>query len=333
NLFSDPERRSDGIFSVDPLLIYTSGSSQWFTGIVSLVNTSKHAYLRGALVLTEAFSCMSKFAGALVLWSSGGSTSDGKSWADYSNAATKLKRITSARHLLAGSFWKSNCCRKRNPIPLVIGRISSFTLKRIRKEAEWLQSLPLLSLAGLLTSPEPQRCMDRKPCKMENRGCALFENLASSKTVESITGVEFPTMLDNSMPGDDGDSTFMSEILVGTGSRTLKIIRIKSLKVYAFGFYVHPFDVCGKLGRKYSCIPDDELKGCRDFYRDLLREDISMTVRLVVNYDGVKINTVKEVFEKSLRARLATMNPEADLSCLQTFGSFFTRDIALHVVT
>ncbi|KAF3658415.1 putative pre-mRNA-processing factor 6-like [Capsicum annuum] len=60
-------------------------------------------------------------------------------------------------------------------------------------------------------------------------------------------------------------------VLVGTGSRIMKIIRIKSLKVYAFGFYVHPFDVCRKLGWKYASVPFCELNKRQDFYQDLLR--------------------------------------------------------------
>ncbi|KAI8550898.1 hypothetical protein RHMOL_Rhmol06G0143200 [Rhododendron molle] len=60
-------------------------------------------------------------------------------------------------------------------------------------------------------------------------------------------------------------------VLVGTGSRTMKIIKIKSLKVYAFGFYVHPYDVCAKLGPKYASILAGEVNKCHDFYKDLLR--------------------------------------------------------------
>nr|AAC14521.1 hypothetical protein [Arabidopsis thaliana] len=59
-----------------------------------------------------------------------------------------------------------------------------------------------------------------------------------------------------------------------------------------------------KLGRKYASVPASKLDKCDDLYKDLLREDIVMSVRLVVNYNGLKINTVRDVFEKSLRARL-----------------------------
>ncbi|KAJ8774324.1 hypothetical protein K2173_011196 [Erythroxylum novogranatense] len=47
-----------------------------------------------------------------------------------------------------------------------------------------------------------------------------------------------------------------------------------------------------------------ELNKRQEFYQDLLREDIDMIVRLVINCNGMKISTVKNAFEKSLRARL-----------------------------
>ncbi|GFQ00048.1 fatty-acid-binding protein 2 [Phtheirospermum japonicum] len=246
---------------MDPLL---PQSAHWLTHIASLVDNSRYLYVPGSSVLQEAFNCMSKFAGALVVCSSN------------------------------------------------------------------VMAIPLEP-----SSVEAQRCMDRKPCEIGNRGCGpcsdlYFQNLAwdDNKTVEPRTGVEFPTVLSDFISGESS-SSFTPEVLVGTGSRTMTIIRIKSLKVYAFGFYVHPFDVCEKLGPKYACIPENELG--QDFYQDLLREDISMTVRLVINCNGIKINTVKDAFEKSLRARLARTNPDADFSCLQTFGSLFSQDIPLHV--
>nr|GEX82541.1 fatty-acid-binding protein 2 isoform X1 [Tanacetum cinerariifolium] len=67
---------------------------------------------------------------------------------------------------------------------------------------------------------------------------------------------------------------------------------------------VHPYDVCNKLGSKYASLPDDEVKTHDNFFSDLLREDISMTLRLVVSCNGIKISTVRDAFEKSLQARL-----------------------------
>lgn len=153
---------------------------------------------------------------------------------------------------------------------------------------------------------------DHRPCEVDHRGCdnSFFQNLNWSRhAVEPRTGIEFPTILDNLIAGEQ-NSSFTSEVLVGTGSRIMKIIRIKSLKVYAFGFYVHPFDVCQKLGWKYASVPFCELNKQQDFYQDLL-----------------------SVFEKSLRARLFKANPDTDYHCLETFGSMFSQDIPIHAGT
>ncbi|GER35365.1 chalcone-flavanone isomerase family protein [Striga asiatica] len=358
--FIEPDGGSMGSFSMDPLL---PQSAHWLTHIASMVDNSRHLFLPGSLVLQDAFNCMSKFACALVLRFGSGSNCNinrklpGNNLGSHSNASsTQVKHISSVRQDVSRFFWNSKH-RMKSGIPVVFGKVSSFALKQICKEAERLQCFPVLSLAAALVPPftnissnflaiptetssvEAQSCMDRNPCEIENRICGpsgglYFQNLAwdDNKTVEPRTGVEFPTMLGDFMSGES-NSSFTPEVLVGTGSRTMTIIRIKTLKVYAFAFYVHPFDVCEKLGSKYACIPEDELNKCQDFYRDLLREDINMTIRLVINCNGIKINTVKDAFEKSLRARLERTNPHADFSCLQTFGSIFSQDIPLHVGT
>ncbi|KAF6150431.1 hypothetical protein GIB67_023930 [Kingdonia uniflora] len=113
----------------------------------------------------------------------------------------------------------------------------------------------------------------------------------------------------------------------------MKVIKIKSLSVYAFGLYVRPDSICENLGPKYASVLVNELNNRPDFYEYFLREDIHMTVRLVVNCNGLKINTVRDAFEKSLRARLLKMNPNTNYYCLRTFGSYFAQDISLPVGT
>ncbi|KAH6761384.1 hypothetical protein C2S51_018333 [Perilla frutescens var. frutescens] len=360
--FVEPDGNTGGIFPIDPLLPHSLGA-HWISHIASLVDNSRNLFVPGSMAIQEAFHCMSKFAGALVIWCAGGSNVNVKrklpgdhlgSLSSCSGTSTRVRQISSVRRDLSGVFWKLKYSRI-SAIPVVFNKISSFAMKQLCKEAQWLQSFPMLSLGAALVPPltnlstnvlaipldtssmEAQRCADQKHCDIESRGCGpcsdlYLQSLAWAKTTEPRTGVEFPTMLDNTISGEI-NSCFTPEILVGTGSRTMTIIRIKSLKVYAFGFYVHPFDVCEKLGPKYACIPEHELNKHQDFYRDLLRSDINMTVRLVVSCNGIKINTVKDVFEKSLRARLTKMNPEADFSCLQAFGSIFKQDIPLRVGT
>ncbi|KAF3578034.1 hypothetical protein DY000_02034462, partial [Brassica cretica] len=203
-------------------------------------------------------------------------------------------------------------------------------------EAERLHSCSVLSLAVSLMSVnglglslgsddvQVSNNVEHRSCQVGRSSGLSFHKLdAKRPTVEPRTGIEFPVSLKKNASG------LTSEVLVATGSRTMKIVKIKSLKVYAFGFYVHPSSVCQKLGPKYASIPGSKLGRCDDLYKDLLREDIVMSVRLVVNYNGLKINTVREAFEKSLRARLVKANPKTNFNCLNDFGSFFTQDIPI----
>ncbi|KAL2545164.1 Fatty-acid-binding protein 2 [Forsythia ovata] len=358
-MFVEPDGGSGG-FSMDPLVPHVSG--HWLFHVSSFIDNSRYLYIPGSLALEEAFNCVSKFAGSVLLWFASGSNShiNNKISGDHigssssCKASRQVKRNYSNKCDFSGFFWKSRY-KGESAVPVVFGKISRFTLNKLFKEAERLQSLPALSLAAALVPPftnvssnelaipletapvEIQRCTDRRPCEVETHGCGpcseiYLQNLAWSRNaVEPRTGIEFPTMLDGIITGEN--TSFTPEVLVGTGSRTMTIIRIKSLKLYAFGFYVHPFDVCEKLGPKYACIPEYELNKRQDFYQDLLREDINMTVRLVVSCNGIKINTVRDAFEKSLRSRLMRTNPDADHHCLHTFGSMFSQDIPLHVGT
>ncbi|KAK9698232.1 hypothetical protein RND81_08G090100 [Saponaria officinalis] len=227
--------------------------------------------------------------------------------------------------------------------------VSTFSIKHPFIRPDSIQSLaaaiilPLNNLASNMFSILPAHAhhvqmlgsVDQTPCTARLRGClghSFTDHYWTRRAVEPLTGIEFPGILNN-IVAMENQSNLSSEVLVGTGSRTVTIIKIKSLKVYAFGFYVHPYSICQKLGSKYANIPAAELKDCSDFYADLLREDIGMTVRLVVNCNGMKINAVKDSFEKSLRARLVKTNPETDFKCIETFGSFFTKDIPLPVGT
>ncbi|XP_023732781.1 fatty-acid-binding protein 2 isoform X2 [Lactuca sativa] len=241
--------------------------------------------------------------------------------------------------------------KKALEIPEIFNKFSRFAIKQLVGKAKELQFIPALSLAGNLVPPLDNisrnylavshenvngvvgRYMNHVPCEVQQQKCGdLHGNFnCSSPAVEPKTGIEFPTLLDNIFGGSN--SSLNTEVLVGTGSKTMKIIKIKSLKLYAFGFYVHPYDICKKLGSKYASLPKEEVNKHHNFYSDLLREDISMTVRLVVSYNGLKISTVRDAFEKSLRARLIKMNPDTDYDCLRSFGSLFSEDIPIRAGT
>ncbi|GMY29078.1 fatty-acid-binding protein 2 [Fagus crenata] len=354
--FIDLDGGSPDIVPIEPLVLHNFGG-HLFSQISSFMDNSilqsQNLHVPGSLALQEAFNCMSKLAGALLFWCS--STSTSNMARDISSSThgskprsctsnTQVKRITSIRHNLAGFRYRFRS-KGKSATPVLFGKISSFTMKLLFQETERLQSYPLLSLAAALVPPfhnlssevlavpleNTNVDMDQRACEVENQRCMelSFPDLNLTRhAVEPRTGIEFPMILDKILAAEK-NSSLSSEVLVGTGSRTMKIIKIKSLKIYAFGFYIHPYSVCKKLGPKYASISVDELNKHHDFYQDLLREDINMTVRLVVNCNGMKINTVKDAFEKSLRARLVKTNPDTDYHCLRTFGSYFAQDIPI----
>ncbi|KGN55383.1 fatty-acid-binding protein 2 isoform X2 [Cucumis sativus] len=324
---------------------------------------SRNLYMTGSLALQEAFNCFSKIAGALLIWCSSTSTANvtreiaddlhGSNSRSFKNFS-EVRGIRSGR-LGSGGFHFSFNLDKELSNPIFLGKLGSFAskLKLLGKEAGKQQLHPLLTVAAALVPPlnnlssdimpvplensavQVHGSMDQKPCEVAYRthaGLMVPDVNWARNAIEPKTGIEFPMMLDNILDAEN-NSCLSSEVLVGTGSSIKKIVKIKSLKVYAFGFYVHPKSVCEKLGPKYASSPADELNERCDFYEDLLREDINMTVRLVVNYNGMKINTVRDAFEKSLRARLLKANPETDYHCVRTFGSLFTKDIPLPVGT
>ncbi|KAJ7966351.1 fatty-acid-binding protein 2-like [Quillaja saponaria] len=361
-LFSiNPDGVAPDIFPLEPFPLNNFGG-HIISQITSFVDNSVyHSCVPGTLALQDAFNCLSKFAGALIVWFCSGSSSNitqdiagsaHNSKLGNCNASMKVKHITTVRHKLAGFRFHYVSKRESNP-PLALGKISSFAIKLLLGETKRFQSYPVLSLAAALIPPfqnlssnvlavplentdvQVHGGMDQMPCEIEHQQCACisFPELNWRRhAVEPRTGIEFPMILDNILAGEE-KSSLNSEVLVGTGSRTMKIVKIKSLRVYAFGFYVHPYSVCAKLGQKYASISANELNNRHYFYEDLLREDINMTVRLVVNCKGLKLNTVKDAFEKSLRARLVKTNPNTDYSCLRAFGSCFKQDIPLPLGT
>ncbi|TKY57997.1 Fatty-acid-binding protein 2 [Spatholobus suberectus] len=354
SLYSDPDIST----YLEPFVFRNSLRSHF---LHSLVDGSRSFYVPGSLALEDAFGHVSKFAGALLLWLSRASSSNvARNLArslrasppprfGIGSSGAQVKTVSNVR--VFGFPFRS---RRKSCAPARLGRISSLAMRMIWREAKrFRSSFPVLSLAaamvppfqnlssnvlaGPLQNPDVQMygAIDQMPKEVECQGSPFLSFLELNQAkpvVEPKTGIEFPLVLDNIFTGEKNYG-FNSEVLVGTGSRTMTIVKIKSLKVYAFGFYVHPYSLCEKLGPKYASISADELNNRHDFYKDLLREDINMTVRLVVNCRGMKINSVKDAFEKSLRARLVKTNPSTDFNCLRTFGSYFTENISIPLGT
>ncbi|KAK9131394.1 hypothetical protein Sjap_011881 [Stephania japonica] len=233
-------------------------------------------------------------------------------------------------------------------MPPLFCKISSSLMSHLKKEIQQIQLFPFLSLAAALLPSNSKFSPHKKKPDLQIIGqmdqlasvnkvqacsaCTFAEMNWVGHASEAATGIEFPKTLQNCLAGDS-DSCLTTEILVGTGSRSTRVMRIKTLRIYAFGLYVHPASVCRKLGPKYASMPVSELNNQLNFFEDLLREDIDMTVRLVINFNGLKVNSVRDTFEKSLRNRLSKVNPQTDYQCLRTFTSYFTEDIPLSVGT
>lgn len=319
--------------------------------------SSTRSHFLHSFAFEEAFGHVSKFAGALLAFLSRASSSNvarslrGSApprFGTGGGGGVQVKAVSSNVRVFGFAFGS----KRKSSAPVRLGKVSSFAIKMIWREAKRLRSFHVLSLAaalvppfqnlsskvlaGPLQNPDVQTygAINQLPKEVECQGCtflSLLELNQEKPVVEPKTGIEFPLILDNILTGEKNYSN--SEVLVGTGSRTMTIVKIKSLNIYAFGFYIHPYSLREKLGPKYASISADELNNCHDFYKDLLREDINMTVRLVVNCRGMKINSVKDAFEKSLRARLIKTNPSTDFNCLTTFGSYFTENISVPLGT
>lgn len=151
---------SSNAFPMDPL-VPCSFNTHFLSHIVSFVDNSRYLYVHGSLVLQETFSCFSKVAGALVIWFARGSNFNvghkilGKqigSNPSYCKCDNQLKHTTSQGQKFKGIF--DNCrCDVKLGMHSILGKISSFSMKRFYMEAEKLCSFPVFSLAAALVPP------------------------------------------------------------------------------------------------------------------------------------------------------------------------------------
>lgn len=357
---------SPHIFSMDSNMLEGFGVN-YLSHLCSIVEfsllNSNHLVSSGSIALKEAFGCISKFAGALFVWLSTGSnhSSGRKISRNISRGSNvtnhqvlfQIKHITCTNKIKGLHFFSGSDLQ--SAIPFVFSKFANSTTRRLWKEFGQCQAFSVLSLAAAVIPPFENLSakllsnsvhlgiisdqIDEHVVPQNKEGghqvcdmCIIQGRTLSRDAVEPKTGISFPTVLDKPLSGE-ATSNLTSEVLVGIGFRSMKIIKFKSLKIYAFGLYVHFGSICKKLGHKYASVSAIELKDCSNFYEDLLREDIGLTVRLVVNCNGIKINAVRDSFEKSLRTRLLKMNPNTDYECLRVFGSYFMEDIPLPIGT
>ncbi|CAN6465782.1 unnamed protein product [Victoria cruziana] len=359
----DPCRDHTLMFPLDVHHSYSFGGQLW-SKLVAFVDTSLFHrgcfHVPGSIAIVEAFGCIPQLAGALLFLLSRPNSAFHQNLLKHQHKSCKSHQScaetgprTSSEHDI--SRFPDNLRATSQPTLLYINKVTDAAAKLLRVELQQFQQFPWLSIAAsfvpsaenlssrILAAPLDGTVERMKteaylaPYVEENNFC---HNLSlSSKswmnvgdTIEPQTGIKFPMVLDKHF-ADEDSSNKISKVLVGVGSRSMKVIKVKKLKVYAFGLYVHPGSICKKLGQKYACVPVDELKMQEAFLQDLLRADIDMTVRLVVSCNYLKMSTVQTVFERSLRNRLLKMNPDADVDCLRLFGSQFPRDIQLSVGT
>ncbi|KAI5057347.1 hypothetical protein GOP47_0027362, partial [Adiantum capillus-veneris] len=146
--------------------------------------------------------------------------------------------------------------------------------------------------------------------------------------VEPKTGFQFPAELyPDPLSLQSAESG--KQVLAGVGLRGLTVMKLKSIKIYAFGLYIRPDMLKAQLSDKYGAVSSEELKHDQRFFADLLSHDLGMTVRLMVHYKALKMGMVKSAFDTSLRKRLKKMKgTEADEG-LEAFNSYFSQNLLL----
>jgi hypothetical protein len=297
--------------------------SQFSSLVDSSIKRPKNLYASGTLALHESFNRLNKVTGALFFWLSRETSSN----LSHSKSRVHPSQI---KHCIEKLKWDGRSMQ------VVLGRFLNMTIGKVLRDVQLNPAYGVLSLAGSGVPPfdnmSSKVLAESLPFASYGENCKACANIPISDvawirdTTEKLTGIKFPTFIEDNF-------NYTTELLVGTGSKTMTIMRFKTLSVYAFGLYIHPDSLCEKLGWKYASVPTAELKNNPGFFRDLLREDIHMTVRLVVNCNGLSINNVRKTFETSLRSRLEKMNPGTDYHCLQKFGSYFSQDIRIPVGT
>ncbi|CAL9748508.1 unnamed protein product [Musa acuminata subsp. burmannicoides] len=252
----------------------------------------------------------------------------------HSESCAQIKRVASSRQNLAALHFVFGSDNKY-AIKAYLTKLASSTLSFFCEEVRVHHGfgLPILSLAAAFIPPFDNKSskalansitlestsdqisghVNQSHRKDYYHGCAT---LAASNinwkgdAIEPKTGIKFPTFLEDNFSLTTKLKYFVEfcdyhtfssfwyfQVLVGIGSRSMRIIKLKSLKLYAFGLYVHPDSICEKLGSKYASVPVAELKNHSDFFEDLLRY---MTKRLSDVYNV----TVSELCSSSIAFKM-----------------------------
>ncbi|RWR72659.1 fatty-acid-binding protein 1 [Cinnamomum micranthum f. kanehirae] len=140
---------------------------------------------------------------------------------------------------------------------------------------------------------------------------SLAANSPGEPSVEPKTGASFPTVIDG------------SQRLLGIGLRKKSVLGLKNIDVYAFGVYADDNEIKSLLSEKYGKFLVSELKENKNFYEEVLNQDIRMTVRLQIVYGRLSIRSVRSAFEESVGSRLQKFGGSDNKDLLQRFTSQF----------
>lgn len=142
--------------------------------------------------------------------------------------------------------------------------------------------------------------------------------------VEPKTAFQFPIILYPDLALNTG-----MQVLAGVGLKIVTILKLKSIKIYAFGLYVRPDTLKAQFGKKYDGVSLEELKHNPSFYDDLLRHDLGMTMRLMVYYKSLNMAMVRSAFDTSLRNRLKKIKGVENDEGMEIFNSYFSQNLML----
>uniref|UniRef100_A0A0A9DNP0 Chalcone--flavanone isomerase n=1 Tax=Arundo donax TaxID=35708 RepID=A0A0A9DNP0_ARUDO len=327
-----------------------------FSNVGTLVGSSLRHHRQicssGNIMVHRAFNRLNNFSRALFFWLS--RPSDPKIFHWLSAIAGRSSRSCQSHVKQMSSHMQDltslqfvSLVREEHAIQLLLARLANATIGQLLNDFEQQHACNSLTLAGAAPILPPlenislkllaesialgnidnyiRRSADQPYVQEKRLSCssiAVPSTIFKEDAIEPKTGIKFPAFL-------EADSSSSATVLVGIGFKGMRIMRVKNLNLYAFGLYMQPNSICEKLGPKYASVPTTKLMDSPDFYNDLLRENLHMRIRLVVNYNGLSIGAVRDVFEKSLGLRLQKTNPNTDYHCLKTFRSCFMEDIPI----
>lgn len=161
--FMDPDGGSPYIYSIES--ISNSFGGHLLSHVTSFVDNSvygsRHLYAPGSAAIQEAFSCVSRFAGAVLLWLSSRSNpnirhrlsgdlhiSEPKNWKSHAT----VDQTCSWKHDFAG-FCVGSMSKGKASGWLPFGKASNFTIGLFCGEVQGLESIPVFTLAATLVPP------------------------------------------------------------------------------------------------------------------------------------------------------------------------------------